>query len=90
MRCGLLIEQAGPTHFGFAIDVLNGGMVFRSIHVWLFGIELPASLAPSIHATAIPTNTGWKAAVRMSMPLLGPLLDYEGEVTPQWTPPSLC
>jgi hypothetical protein len=89
VRGGVLIEQAGPTHFGFAIEVLNGGMVFRSTRVWLFGVELPRALAPSLYATVNPTECGWKAAVRMSVPLLGPLLEYEGEVIPQWTPPSL-
>jgi hypothetical protein len=86
-RGGLLIEQAGPAHFGLAVEVLNGGMVFRSKRVWLFGVELPGDLAPSIRATAVPTDRGWTADVRLSVPLLGPLLDYEGEVIPQWTPP---
>lgn len=90
MRRGLLIEQAGPTHFGFALDVLNGGMVFRSTRVWLFGVELPRELAPSIHATVVPTDRGWTAAVWLAVPVLGPILDYEGEVIPQWKPPSHC
>ena len=82
LRRGLLIEQAGPTHTALAVEVLNGGMVFRSSRVWLFGVELPGPLAPSIHATVTPTDRGWMAAVRLSAPLLGPILDYEGEVIP--------
>ncbi len=90
VRQGLLIEQAGPTHFGFAPSVFNGGLVFRSIRVWLFGVELPCELAPSLHATVVPTERGWFASVQMCVPVLGPVLDYEGEVIPQWKPPSRC
>ncbi len=88
VRGGLLREQSGPAHFTLALEVLNRGMVFRSTRVWLFGVPLSDALSPSIHATVVPTDRGWAATVCLSASLLGPILDYEGEVIPQWTPPS--
>ena len=87
-RRGVLIEQAGPTYLEFALDVLNGGMVFRSERVWLLGVALPERVAPAIHATVTAAGAGWATAVRVSVPFLGTLLEDEGEVIPQWTPHS--
>jgi hypothetical protein len=84
LRSGLLIEQAGPTHFGFTLNVVNGGMVFVTRRVWMFGVSLPSAVAPVLGATVTPTERGWTVCVRMCLPLLGPFLEYEGEVIPQW------
>jgi hypothetical protein len=84
-RVGLLIEEAGPLHFGFAVEVVQGGMRFRARRVWLFGLPLPGWCSPSVDAVVVPNERGWAVTVRLTLPLLGPLLGYEGEVVPQWT-----
>jgi hypothetical protein len=87
---GLLMERSGPVTFGFALDVVGGGLAFRRVRALAVGVPLPAWLAPSAEALASPTDSGWHVSVRLSLPFLGPFLGYEGKVIPEWIPPSGC
>jgi hypothetical protein len=78
-RGDLLIERGGPMRFGLAVEVVGGGMTFRTRRAWFLGVPLPRRLAPDV-----AVERGWNVAVRLTMPLVGRLLDYEGEVVPQW------
>ena len=82
---GLLMERGGPICFGLVLEVVEGGMTFRTRRAWLLGIPLPKWIAPNVEAEVVPNEAGWRAEVRLRLPLLGRILDYEGEVVPQWT-----
>ncbi|MGC4045975.1 MAG: DUF4166 domain-containing protein [Armatimonas sp.] len=82
----LLHEKAGPMTFGLEITVnREGGVDFTTRRGWFLGIPLPLSLSPKVTAHTKPTESGWHAQVELTLPLLGWLLRYEGEVIPQWT-----
>jgi hypothetical protein len=81
----LLRERAGPMSFGIHVEVVDGGMIFRTVQVWCCGLPLPGWCAPSVHATIVPIADGWAVAVRLTLPYIGQLLQYQGEVYPQWT-----
>ena len=84
-RGDLLLERGGPLCFGLVLDVVAGGMTFRTRRTWFLGVPLPRWMAPTVEAEAIPNGEAWNVAVRLTLPLVGRLLDYEGEVIPQWT-----
>jgi Domain of unknown function (DUF4166) len=80
----LLVERHGVVSFGLGVAVVDGGMVFQTRRVWFFGVPLPYSLRPSILATVVPDERGWSLSVRLTVPWIGHLLQYRGEVSPQW------
>jgi hypothetical protein len=84
-RGALLVEHAGPICFGLAVDVVDRGMVFQTRRVWLLGLPLPRWIAPAVEAKVVPNGEGWTVQVRLTFPGVGPLLQYRGEVFPQWT-----
>ena len=81
---GLLMERAGPLCFGLAVEVVAGGLTFRTRRTWMLGVPLPGWLAPRVEADVAPAGEAWNVAVRLALPLVGRLLDYEGEVVPRW------
>ena len=81
----LLMECGGPIRFGIVLGVVEGGMTFRSRSVWFLGVPLPKGLGPAIEAEVVPHAEGWNVVVRMRSTLVGWLLEYRGEVIPQWT-----
>ena len=82
---GLLMERAGPLCFGLAVEVVDGGLTFRTRRTWMLGVPLPSRFAPRVEADVVPRGETWNVAVRLTLPLVGRLLDYEGEVVPRWT-----
>jgi hypothetical protein len=79
---GLLLERSGPVTFGIHIEIVDGGTQFITRRVWLLGIPVPLFLAPSVSAVETPVPGGWHATVRLSFPLIGEMLGYEGEIYP--------
>lgn len=84
---GLLLERDGPIAFGFALDVVAGGMTFTTREFRVLGVPLPSWAAPSVSAVVVPNEAGWTVTVRMSVPIVGSLMEYHGEVVPRWTQP---
>ena len=82
---GLLMERGGPLCFGLAVEVVDGGLTFRTRRTWMLGVPLPGWFAPRVDVDVVPSAEAWNVAVRLTLPLVGRLLDYEGEVVPQWT-----
>ena len=80
----LLMERGGPIRFGIVLGVAEGGMTFRSRSVWFLGVPLPRWLGPAIEAEVVPHGEGWNVVVRLRLPVVGQLLEYRGEVIPQW------
>ena len=79
----LLLERSGPVTFGIHIEIVDGGTHFTTRRVWLLGIPLPLLLAPSVLALETPVPGGWHAKVRLSFPLMGEMLGYEGDIYPK-------
>lgn len=85
-RGRLLIESAGGTTFGLQTTATPaGGLRMETARVWVIGLPCPRRLAPVVEADVEPRETGWFVAVRMRLPFVGPLLEYQGEITPTWT-----
>jgi hypothetical protein len=82
IRRGLLVESAGSFTFGFSATAQDGVLRIESERFWAMGIRLPVGLAPSVQARASGHETGWRVHVRIDVPLLGMLCEYEGEVVP--------
>lgn len=80
---GLLLEAAGPLRFGFRLTADATGMRFEFARCWFLGAPLPLALSPQVHAEARDQETGWWISVRVEVPVLGVLVQYEGEVRPQ-------
>lgn len=83
-RRGLqLMEGVGPAAFRLELTVDRGGLRFDSNGFWFCGVPIARSLSPRVRAVVEPRERSWRVAVALEAPLLGPLLLYEGEVTPR-------
>lgn len=80
---GLLIESAGPLHFGFRVSATPSEMRFAFVRCRLYGCPLPGALAPRVHAVVRGLPASWWVEVRVEAPALGLLVRYEGEMTPE-------
>jgi hypothetical protein len=78
----LLYEAAGPLQFGFRMSVEDGRMLFDMQRCRVFGAPVPFRLAPRVSAVVEGRDTVWHACVEVSVPLLGLLVRYEGEMSP--------
>ena len=83
-EAGLLMERGGPLCFGLAVEVVAGGLTFRTCRTWMLGVPLPSWFAPRVDVDVVPSAEAWTVAVRLALPLVGRLLDYEGEMVPVW------
>ncbi len=76
----LLGERFGPFRLELALAAHEDGLDFRLVR-WTWGpVCLPMSLAPRLVATERLYNGRHRFLVRISLPLIGLLLGYEGEV----------
>lgn len=78
----LLIEAAGPLRFAHRVRADSAGMDFQFVRCRLFGLPLPNRLSPHINAVVRACESGWWVQVRIEVPLLGLLTQYEGEIKP--------
>jgi hypothetical protein len=83
MDSDLLNERSGPMRFAFRLIVEEGAMRFSTARVWLLGIPLPQRLSPRVNATATAFDEGWWVRVRVDVPTLGMLVQYEGKIVQQ-------
>jgi hypothetical protein len=82
VHAGLLIETAGPLRFGFQVVASPEGLGFEQKRGWLYGLPLPRALTPQIWAEATAGEASWTIDVRVTVPFVGLLARYYGEVTP--------
>ena len=79
-RDGLLIEQFPMLRLGIELE-LRGDTIHHIVRrCWVGAIPMPLALAPQIETTAQGTPLGWRLHVRVALPLLGRLIEYEGEL----------
>jgi hypothetical protein len=60
--------------------VVEGALEVTDLHCTLWGIPLPAFLAPNVHAHGIDNGSGIDVRVRISSAVLGLLVEYKGVV----------
>jgi hypothetical protein len=78
---GLLLESSGPGSIGFELVVRDGDLYFHCRRAWVFGVPVPLWLAPRIASeNRAVASGGWSLSVRFSVPGLGQIAEYRGEV----------
>lgn len=83
---GTLIEAVGCVHFAFQLREEAGALLFRTIGCKVMGLSMPYCIWPRIHVCASPSNTVpesydvFSILVTLSLPLLGLIVKYEGEL----------
>jgi len=82
MERELLFEAAGPLQFGFRMSVDGERMLFTMEQCRLAGVRVPLVIAPRISAVVEGRESVWHACVEVSVPMLGMLVRYEGEMNP--------
>lgn len=78
----LLVEAAGPLRFGMRLVATDRALRFEFARGWLGPMPLPRRLCVRVDADATGADDGWRIDVRVSAPVLGLLVRYEGLVTP--------
>jgi hypothetical protein len=80
---GYLVEAVGPTRTYFELESEPEGMCFRQRRCTILGIPFPGMLAPHVHARASSRDAeGWEVEVRISLPVIGLLVEYVGRLIP--------
>ena len=79
-RDGLLVEQFPIMRFGIEIVVDGDQMVHILRRCWVGPIPIPLWLAPRIDTTTKATPDGWRLYVSVALPLLGRIIEYEGNI----------
>lgn len=81
---GLWSETSGPVTLRLGVEIRDGGWYWRPRAMRLHGLPLPLWLLPRSHAykQIVTTAQGprYRFAVSFSLPLLGQLLGYAGEL----------
>ena len=80
----LLAERAGPFELHFRLSVEEGALAYRSegafLRVMKLRVRLPRPLAPRVEAWERAAAGGVSVTVRVTTPLAGLLIHYEGLV----------
>ena len=75
---GLLVESFGPMALFLDLEANAQGLTFRLHHCAVLGITLPRALWPRLAARERVSNGLYHYFVRIEMPLMGTLIEYEG------------
>lgn len=80
----LLAERTGPFELLFSLTVEGGALVYSQEDAFLrvrsLRVRLPRRVAPRVAAWERADNRGVRVSVRVTAPLVGPLIEYEGQV----------
>ena len=85
LRCrnGLLQERLGPLQFRFALHTADGAIYWNAVGVRLLGIvPLPARLFARVRCREREHEGRYEFRVEAALPLVGPLIHYEGWLEP--------
>lgn len=75
---GYWIESTGPLEMKLTVDIINGGWFWRCLSVNFLGIPIPKWLIPHTNAYKTIDNDLYRFHVELSLPLIGPLVSYQG------------
>ena len=80
----LMAERTGPFEMLFRLSVEGGALAYRQEGAFLrikgLRVRLPRLLAPRVEAWERAAEGGVSVSVRVTSPLTGPLISYEGLV----------
>jgi len=83
-RDGHLYERLGALRFRFALEVVDGEILWRAARAWAFGIvPLPTRWFAGVHCREREREGRYEFLVDVSMPWLGRLIRYEGWLLPE-------
>jgi hypothetical protein len=81
---GLMAERTGPFEILFRLTAEGGALAYRQegafLRVKSLRVRLPRLLAPRVEAWERAAEGGVNVSVRVTSPLTGPLISYEGLV----------
>jgi hypothetical protein len=81
-RRGLAVERFGPMRFGFALAPTPDGLAMHLRRWSILGLPLPRFLAPRIAAREYEAEGRFHFDVRLTFPLIGPIVHYTGWLKP--------
>lgn len=79
----LLIEKMGTMLLAFRLSADESGMRFHFDHARMLGLRLPRWLSPRVRATVRGGESSWFVEADVSVPGLGSITSYKGELTPR-------
>ena len=77
-----LVEKTGPLIFVFRVVADARGLAFHFQHNKLRGAQLPTGLSLRVNANARGAQDRWHIEVEISLPMMGTITTYRGEITP--------
>ncbi|MEO8673286.1 MAG: DUF4166 domain-containing protein [Tahibacter sp.] len=77
---GYWIERSGPFELRLGVDVIDGGWYWRLRAARLAGLPLPLAFLPTTRAHKRIRNDRYCFLVELSLPLLGMILSYAGDL----------
>ena len=77
---GYWIERSGPLRLQLGVDIVDGGWYWRLRGAWLGPLRLPLALLPASRAHKRIVDDRYCFLVEFSIPLLGTVLRYAGEL----------
>ena len=78
-----LVEKAGPLRFVFQLAADEHGLTFYPQPNRMCGLQLPERMTLRVSARARGAGDSWHITVTITAPLLGPITNYSGKITPQ-------
>lgn len=97
---GIIDERFGLLTLRFCLGVWRGALFFdhvaTSLRLWRVAIPLPRWLAPNVCASAAAADgdengkSQVRIWVRVTLPLVGLLISYEGDLHPSTRKPGAC
>ncbi|MEM7671351.1 MAG: DUF4166 domain-containing protein, partial [Pseudomonadota bacterium] len=75
---GHVRERFGPLSFELQPGVTDGMLSLPLRRGWLWGVEIPRRLLPLSHAEEYGSGTRFHFDIRLSLPLIGPMVTYRG------------
>lgn len=75
---GFWTEKTGPLEMRLTVDIIEGGWHWRCLRIAWFGVRLPQWLLPQTTAYKTIEGEGYRFAVVLAYPGLGPLVSYQG------------
>jgi len=78
---GEWIESIGKIEQHLGVDIEKGAWLWRQRGLLAFGMNIPAWLQPQVEAGKGIAGDRYRFAVRVSLPALGKVLEYQGDLS---------
>jgi hypothetical protein len=79
---GLLIERFGAVSLSSRLDLVASLLRYEFVEARIAGIRLPSWLTPQVEGTVLAVEGSWHVVVRVTAPIVGLIVHYEGMVEP--------